>query len=112
MRPFRIDVTGALREGINKLEIEVTNQWVNRLIGDEQLPDPDRFTAGGGSTGLASTIKGGIEQLPEWYIKGRQKPNDGRTTFTTWKHFTKDSPLLESGLSGPVKLECAVLKSL
>jgi len=111
-RPFRIDVTEALREGINKLEIEVTNQWVNRLIGDEQLSDPDQFTPGGGSSGHASATKGGIEQLPAWYKNGKPKPDDGRITFTTWKHFTKDSPLIESGLIGPVVLECAVLKSL
>ena len=111
-RPFRMDVTGALREGMNKLEIEVTNQWVNRLIGDEHLPDPDQFTPGGGSSGLAAATKGNIEQLPAWYKNGKQKPADGRVTFTTWKHFTKDSPLIESGLIGPVKLESAVLKSL
>ena len=112
LRPFRVDVTEAIREGINKLEIEVTNQWVNRLIGDEQLPDPDKFTPGAGSSGLESATKGNIEQLPEWYNNGKPKPNDGRVTFTTWKHFTKDSPLIESGLIGPVMLESAVLKSL
>ncbi len=32
--PFRVNVTGALKEGENKLEIKVTNLWVNRLIGD------------------------------------------------------------------------------
>jgi hypothetical protein len=39
-RPFRVDVTSALKEGENLLEVQVTNQWVNRLVGDEQLPDP------------------------------------------------------------------------
>ena len=111
-RPFRVDVTEVLREGINKLEIEVTNQWVNRLIGDEQLPDPDQFTPGGGSSGLESATKGNIEQLPAWYTNGKPKPDDGRITFATWKHFTKDSPLIESGLIGPVILESAVLKML
>ena len=36
---------------------------------------------------------------------GRQAaPSSGRLTFTTWHHFDKDSPLLESGLLGPVTL--------
>ena len=35
-KPFRINVTGALKPGENKLEIKVTNLWVNRLIGDQQ----------------------------------------------------------------------------
>lgn len=37
--PFRVDVSGLLREGTNTLEIEVTNQWTNRLMGDRQLPE-------------------------------------------------------------------------
>jgi hypothetical protein len=35
-KPFRIDVTNALKPGANKIEIKVTNLWVNRLIGDQQ----------------------------------------------------------------------------
>ena len=34
--PFRLDVSGALKPGANQLTIEVTNAWVNRLIGDQQ----------------------------------------------------------------------------
>lgn len=35
-QPYRIDVTGLLREGTNELDIEVANLWKNRLIGDKQ----------------------------------------------------------------------------
>ena len=35
-KPFRVDVTEALRPGANAVEIKVTNLWVNRLIGDQQ----------------------------------------------------------------------------
>lgn len=111
-RPYQVDVTEALQEGSNKLEVSVTNLWPNRLIGDEQLPDPDKFTPGGGSSGREGLIGGYIEQLPGWYVNGQPKPVDGRVAFTTWKHYTKDSPLLESGLIGPVRLIQAVLKEL
>ena len=111
-RPFRVDVTAALKEGENLLEVQVTNQWVNRLVGDEQLPDPDKFTPGAGSSGLESATKGNIVALPDWYKQNKPKPQNGRVTFTTWKHFTKDSPLLESGLIGPVKIEPAVVHYL
>ncbi|MBE2216321.1 MAG: glycoside hydrolase, partial [Opitutaceae bacterium] len=37
--PYRIDVTPALRPGENRIEIHVTNQWTNRLIGDRAVPD-------------------------------------------------------------------------
>lgn len=42
--PYRIDLTDALQEGENRLEIRVTNTWVNRLIGDAQLPAEERLT--------------------------------------------------------------------
>jgi hypothetical protein len=36
--PYRVDVTGELKPGTNKLEIAVTNEWTNRQIGDRLLP--------------------------------------------------------------------------
>src|SRR5262249_18794203 len=67
-RPFRVDVTEALKTGANAVEIKVTNLWVNRLIGDQQ-------------------------------------PNVTRKyTYTTMPFYRADSPLLPSGLLGPVQL--------
>jgi hypothetical protein len=40
--PYARDVTPALRAGRNRIEIAVTNYWVNRLIGDEQ-PGAERI---------------------------------------------------------------------
>jgi hypothetical protein len=40
-------------------------------------------------------------------LDGKPSPT-GRVTFTTWKHWTKNDPLLVSGLLGPVTLEAAV----
>ncbi len=34
--PYRTDITEALRKGKNEIEIRVVNQWVNRIIGDQQ----------------------------------------------------------------------------
>ncbi len=31
--PFRVDITAAVRKGVNKLQIKVTNNWPNRIIG-------------------------------------------------------------------------------
>lgn len=103
-RPFRLDITDAVKPGTNQLEILVTNQWPNRLIGDAQTPDVDAYTPGAGSSGFASLSGGGIQQLPDWYKNGAPKPDDGKVTFATWKHYTGESPLLEAGLIGPVRL--------
>lgn len=67
-RPYRVDVTSALKPGANQLEIRVTNLWPNRLIGDLQ-------------------------------------PGATRYTFTGREVYQPDSPLLPSGLLGPVSLE-------
>ncbi len=45
--PYKIDVTGLARAGLNTLEIKVANLWVNRLIGDAQDgADQVAWTAG------------------------------------------------------------------
>lgn len=93
--PFTVDVTNAVRKGQNTLEIKITNLWVNRIIGDEQLP-PDVEWNG-------ANLKG----WPDWLTKGQPRPKTGRITFTTWKFWNKDSSLLESGLLGPVFLRSA-----
>jgi hypothetical protein len=66
--PFRLDVTKALKPGTNRLEVKVTNLWVNRLIGDAQPDTADKYTS------------------------------------TTQAFYKADSPLLPSGLLGPVRV--------
>ena len=40
--PYKTDISEALVEGDNSLEIRVTNSWGNRLIGDSALPEEER----------------------------------------------------------------------
>jgi hypothetical protein len=67
-KPFRVDITEALKPGANTLQIKVTNLWVNRLIGDAQP---------------------GVKN---------------KVTYTTMPFYRADSPLLPSGLLGPVRI--------
>lgn len=43
MPPFKTEITEYLVDGDNKLEIDIINQWPNRLIGDGKLPVEKRF---------------------------------------------------------------------
>jgi hypothetical protein len=85
--PWQVDVTNSLKEKDNELRIEVVNLWANRLIGDEAKPDDG--------------IKKG--EWPAW-LKNGEKRTSGRYTFTTFKHYKRDSKLLPSGLTGPVTI--------
>jgi len=63
--PYRVDVTAVLKPGTNSVKIQVTNAWVNRLIGDQQ-------------------------------------PGATKYTFADIAPYKASSPLLPSGLLGPV----------
>ncbi|MCW3785939.1 glycosyl hydrolase [Plebeiibacterium sediminum] len=43
-KPYRVDISNAIKSGTNNLEIEITNTWANRLMGDHQLPEDERVT--------------------------------------------------------------------
>lgn len=75
-KPFRVRLDGAARTGANELEVDVTNLWPNRLIGDQLLPPTERLT---------------------------------HTNIAKWR---ADSPLLPSGLMGPVTVRSRVTVKL
>jgi len=91
--PWRVEITAAAKPKGNRLEVRVANLWPNRLIGDEREP-PDAEYARGGN----------LVRWPDWVLKGERRPSSGRFAFSTWKHYSKDSLLLPSGLLGPVRL--------
>ena len=47
--PYRVDVTSALKPGMNRLEIKVTNEWTNRIVGDRLLPPENRVLSQSGT---------------------------------------------------------------
>lgn len=111
--PYRLDVTDAVHAGDNRIEVEVTDLWPNRLIGDENLPAENDYVDGEWAIGerpdpqtgaLKTLYAGKIVKLPDWYVRGLPKPPGGRITFSTWRFFEKGEPLLDSGLLGPVRL--------
>jgi hypothetical protein len=83
--PWRVEITDAVKAGINQLEIQVANRWPNRLLGDQQSPDKDVRTV----------------QWESGLLGGREY-KAGRYTFTTGRGPGK---LLPSGLLGPVTLQ-------
>ncbi len=88
--PWRINISSALQEGENVLEIEVANRWINRLLGDSQTPDANVRTVQ-----FDNGLMGGLKYLT------------GRYTFTTkaaMGSFNFNDPL-PSGLLGPVEIK-------
>jgi hypothetical protein len=100
--PYTVDITELLKAGDNQLEIAVTNNWANQLIGDEQ--EPRDFEVGNTVDWGAGNFGCQLASYPEWFIKNQPRPSQGRKTFTTWHYFTKDSPLQPAGLLDPVRL--------
>ncbi|MFA3792001.1 glycosyl hydrolase [Aliiglaciecola sp. SL4] len=90
--PFALDVSNALVAGKNQLKVAITNTWVNRLIGDEALPDTSGYSMVG-------------DTVP-WLNNNEKPPTSERVTFTGYNFFkTEQSKVLQSaGLLGPVRL--------
>ncbi len=97
--PDRLDITGFVRPGANRLEIEVANTWVNRLIGDESLPPESEYD---GISNDTSFINGVLTKFPDWYRDPKKVVARQRTTFVIWQHYDQNMPLVPSGLAGPV----------
>jgi hypothetical protein len=96
--PWNVKIPdGLLKTTGNVLTIEVTNVWANRLIGDEQEPADCKWLPG--HKGFQF-----LQEFPDWFLKNEPRPSKGRYCFTTWNYFTKTSPLISSGLLGPVRI--------
>jgi hypothetical protein len=92
--------------GENHLEVEVTNLWPNRMIGDEHEPDDcvwgkERYF---GNVTPSKKIGRNLQVVPDWVKEKKERPSKNRITFTTMDFFDKDDDLLPSGLLGPVKV--------
>jgi len=79
--PWKLELTGLLKSGKNELEIEVTNTWANRLIGDAALPPERRIT------------------------RSNIKKKKGKRTLKNFQGFASSDELQPSGLMGPVMLK-------
>jgi hypothetical protein len=88
-----------LKKGENTIEIAVTNQWTNRLIGDERHPDNSGYEYGNDTYS-----KDAKYDMPDWYVKNQLQPETKRYTFTTADFYKANDALVSSGLLGPVAL--------
>ncbi|MFC1736751.1 glycosylhydrolase-like jelly roll fold domain-containing protein [Candidatus Hydrogenedentota bacterium] len=96
--PLKLDVTRHLKTGKNAPEVAATNLWVNRLIGDAGPPQNIR---GKGKGKI-------LPEAPEWVRGKGERSADNRYSWTAYKYYAEDSPLVKSGLLGPVQTICGV----
>ncbi len=108
--PHTIDITSVLKAGKNNLKIEVTNQWTNRLIGDENFPNVSGYN-------LQPHLKTPLlikdpqlslinrNKMVDWYTNNEPAPLGQRSTFTTYPFYKRGDELLPAGLVGPVVLK-------
>lgn len=97
--PYKIEITDWIKPGDNDLEILVTNNWANCLIGDERFPADFEWGEDRGIE-LGRSIKG----FPEWFVKGEPRPSKDRKTFLIWSYYRENSLLQPAGLKGPVRI--------
>lgn len=100
--PFIIDVSDQVVAGTNEIDIRVTNQWTNRLVGDQSLKDTSGYYNGNKPN----------RKMPDWYVNNKPIPKGPRSTFTTWNFYDKDRELISSGLLGPVVLKPVILSQI
>jgi len=87
--PFRVKIGDAVKAGENTLEIEVTNTWDNRFIGDAAFPYKNLY----GELLDGQPLPAGSRRKAFTFSFGRR----GRQ----WKH---NEPLRSSGLIGSVRI--------
>ena len=88
--PWMVNVSAAVRDGDNKIEIRYTNNWYNRLVGDCFLPEGERVTH--------STLR-------YWrHSRKDVKDTDRSHRHTRYSGPSADDPLQQSGILGPVQL--------
>lgn len=104
--PFKINVSKWLRTGKNQLKVEVTNLWINRMVGDEFEEDDVEwaemlhYSYAPGNPPIGRFMK----SIPDWLKNGEARPSKKRYTLSSFKFFTTRTPLVKSGLMGPVNL--------
>jgi len=96
--PFRTEITDRVTAGTNRIEVEATNTWTNRMIGDEQLPADVQYQRY-------------LTALPDW-LDGRVPRASDRQTFTIQRFYDRNDALIPSGLLGPVTIKTTQIQKI
>ena len=82
--PWEVDISKALKPGVNDCALHYTNNWYNRMVGDSIVPESERVTTSS--------------------VRCWRKERKGNKP-TVWSGFCPNDPLQPSGLVGPITLK-------
>ena len=98
--------SSALGDFVSRFDDLASKAGLEEGSTDEQEPDDCQWShvISWQHGSVPDPVGRSLRGFPDWVVNSTPRPSTNRVTFCNWKYFTKDTPLLDSGLIGPVRI--------